>query len=208
MASNKFFSNETQLPPITAEPVVLCSREDRRIELFNELLRQRHEQELRQLGLSTDGVHPEEGPQPTGGHIGQKEELAVIDERISAQDAASHHHRKVKRANDSDRQQVEDEELKSDAEKKIHRLGTREHVIHPGQSVAATMLLQQGEAQDRTRITGKPGTNRGHSRRSRGLLHISDASGHEPVVPTNKLGPKRTVVHRSSEHNVGSRVIA
>jgi hypothetical protein len=207
MASNKFFSNETQLPPITAEPVVLCSREDRRIELFNELLRQRHEQELRQLGLSTDGVHPEEGPQPTGGHIGQKEELAVIDERISAQDAASHHHRRLKRSKEAEHSQVEDEGLKADAETKVQRLGTREYVINPGQSVAATMLLQQGEAHDRTRITGKPGTNRGHSRRSRGLLHISDVSGHEPVVPTNKLGPKKTVMHRSSE-NVGSRVIA
>jgi hypothetical protein len=208
MALIEFFGNETNAAPITAEPVVYCTREDARIALFNELLRQRHEEELRNLGQTHDVVHPDEGPQPTGGHQGQSRELAVVDERISAQDAAAHQHRRAKRSREADQSLVEDEELKSDAERKFRRLGVREHVVHPGQSLAATMLLQQGEQQDRTRITGKGGTTRGHSRRdTRGLLHVGNLLS-DPVQPTGKLGPKKTVVHRSHEHNVGSRVIA
>ena len=207
MALIEFFGNETNVPPITAEPVVYCTREDARIALFNELLRQRHEEELRRLGQTNDVVHPDEGPQPTGGHQGQAQELAVIDERISAQDAASHQHRRAKRAREADQSLVEDEELRSETEKKVGRLGVREHVQNPGQSAAAAMLLQQGEQQDRTRITSKTGTRRGHSRGSRGLLHVGNLLS-DPVQPAGKLGPKRTVVHRSHEHNVGSRVIA
>lgn len=185
--------------------MVLCTREERRKQLWDELRRQRLLEQI-EAQSHVHGEAPSElGPQPTGGQPNHWRDLDQIHDRLANQDATTAQNRAKWKAKDLDQVAVEDEELRADAEKKVERLGVRDRIIDPTQNLAAAMLVQKGEQKTRTRITGKAGTARGGSR---GLLHPGSFI-QDPIASSGKLGPSRTTVPRASgEHNVGSRVIA
>jgi hypothetical protein len=195
MAAYEFFGNEADVLPITVEPVVWLTLEERRKELWD-IARER---------ILGDRCVPDTGNQPTGG-VCNAEASDEISDRISAQDEASTHLRRRTRHKRAEDEQTSDETLRSGAEQKIIRLGVRERVVDLSQTLAATMIVaQKGVDQAREKITSKTNARRGGSR---GLLHPGSLIP-QRVEETGKLGPAKTVVLRQSgEHNSGSRVIA
>jgi hypothetical protein len=193
MASIEFFRNETQRAPITAEPVVWVSAEERRAQLWAIA----HEQIL--------GDGPVVGPQPTGGACNAQSSDEIAD-RVSAQDEANTHLRRKTRQKRHEAEQTGDEALRANAEQKIIRLGVRDRVVDPSQGLVATMITaQKGVEEGRTRVTGK-GKSRGGS--TGGLLHPGSLIA-QPLDQPGKLGASNRVVLRAQgEHNVGSRIIA
>ncbi len=208
MAAIKIFGNEVRLGPITAEPVVYCTRETRRRQLW-ELRRRQLEAEARldeqqPLGLNDDPVHPEHAP--TGGHPNDWKALDDLHGRLADQHDATTQSRRSWGRRLVDQDLREDAELRSDAERQSQRLGPRDRVLDPSQSLVAVMLsAQRGEQKDRRRrITSKSGTTRGSSR---GLLHPGSACP-KKVERTSGLGTSQAVPYRASAENSGARVIA
>jgi hypothetical protein len=193
MASIKIFRNETRWMPITAEPVVWVSAEERLRELW-EIARRRILEEA-----------PQVGPQPTGG-VPEPLTQQELDQEISKRfDLGTDLHRQTRQRR-VELEQSSDETLLSGAEPHIVRTGARNFVVDHTQNMAAAMITaKQGTDAELTRVTGKSKSRGGGTR---GLLHPGNLLL-QPLEQPGQLGPsKRVVLRAQGEHNRGSRVIA